>query len=130
MTPPRWVPIRALLILHAQSLAEHGGAEGIRDMGLLESAMMRPQNVFAYGTPDVHLLVAAYAFGVAKNHPFVDGNKRAAFLASGLFLELNGQRLEADPDAATSAMLALAAGELTEDEFAAWLRDNCVTKAV
>jgi death-on-curing protein len=128
MREPRWVGIKELLILHAESLAAFGGAEGLRDRGLLESAMARPQNLFHYGTSELHLLAASYAFGIAKNHPFVDGNKRAAFLACGLFLELNGLRLEAEPDVATAAMLALAAGELEEDEFAAWLRDSCAAR--
>jgi death on curing protein len=125
MTEPRWLDKRDLLILHAESLAEHGGAEGLRDEGLLDSALARPQNLLAYGGPDIFLMAAAYAFGIAKNHPFVDGNKRAAFLAAGVFLELNGWRLEADQDVATAAMLDLAAGELDEDGFAAWLRDGC-----
>jgi death-on-curing protein len=126
MSQPRWVRIKELLILHAESLAAFGGAEGLRDRGLLESALARPQNLFHYGAEDLHMLAAAYAFGVVKNHPFVDGNKRAAFLACGLFLELNGLFLHAEPDVATAAMLALAAGELDEEEFAAWLRDACV----
>lgn len=126
MTPPRWLDKRDLLILHAESLAEHGGAEGLRDEGLLDSALARPQNLLAYGGPDIFLMAAAYAFGIAKNHPFVDGNKRAAFLAAGVFLELNGWRLEAEQDVATAAMLDLASGALDEDGFAAWLRDGCV----
>lgn len=126
MTPPRWLDKRELLILHAESLAEHGGAEGLRDEGLLDSALARPQNLFAYGGPDVFLMAAAYGFGIAKNHPFVDGNKRAAFLACGVFLELNGWRLEADSDVATAAMLDLAAGEIDENGFAAWLRECSV----
>ncbi|MFZ4071108.1 MAG: type II toxin-antitoxin system death-on-curing family toxin [Caulobacterales bacterium] len=126
MNPPRWIERRDLLILHAESLAEHGGAEGLRDEGLLESALARPQNLFADGGPDIFLMAAAYAFGIAKNHPFLYGNKRAAFLAAGVFLELNGWSLEADPDIATAAMLDLAAGELDEDGFAAWLRESCV----
>lgn len=129
MSEPSWVALGDLLILHAESLAEFGGAEGLRDRGLLESAMARPMNLYHYGTDDVHLLAASYAFGIAKNHPFIDGNKRAAFLACGLFLELNGWRLMADPDAATAAMLDLAAGEMEEDEFAAWLRESCARVA-
>ena len=118
----RWIDRRLLVILHDESLAEHGGASGMRDAGLLESALARPQNLVAYGTPDVADLAAAYGFGLAKNHPFVDGNKRAAFLATGLFLRLNGHRLTATQADATITMLRLAAGELTEADFAQWLR--------
>lgn len=120
----RWIDRRALLLLHAESLAEHGGGEGLRDEGLLESALARPENLAAYGQPDFADLPASYGFGVAKNHPFVDGNKRAAFLAVGLFLSLNGRRLRATQAEATLTMLALASGEITEAEFAAWIRDH------
>lgn len=118
----RWISKRALLLLHDESLAEHGGASGIRDEGLLESALARPENLAAYGEPDLAALAAAYGFGLAKNHPFIDGNKRAAFLAVGLFLALNGQRLVVSQAEATATILALAASEITEDAFAAWLR--------
>ena len=124
----RWVDQRALLLLHAESLAEHGGGEGLRDAGLLASALARPLNLAAYGDPDVAALAASYGFGLAKNHPFVDGNKRAAFLAVGLFLYLNGYRLQATQAEATLAMLALAASEITEAEFAQWLRDHVVKR--
>ena len=117
-----WINRHALLLLHGESLVLHGGAPGIRDEGLLESALMRPENLVAYGKPDVFDCAAAYAFGLAKNHPFIDGNKRAAFLAGGLFLLLNGVRLTATQPDATLTMLALAAGDLTEETFAAWLR--------
>ena len=117
-----WINRHALLLLHGESLVLHGGAPGIRDEGLLESALMRPENLAAYGKPDVFDCAAAYAFGLAKNHPFIDGNKRAAFLACGLFLLLNGVRLTATQPDATLTMLALAAGDLTEETFAAWLR--------
>ena len=120
----RWVDKSALLLLHAESLAEHGGRAGLRDEGLLDSALARPLNLVAYGEPDLADLAAAYAFGLAKNHPFVDGNKRAAFLGAGLFLALNGFRLRASQVDATQAMLALAAGELSEEAFARWLRAN------
>lgn len=119
-----WINRRALRLLHGESLVLHGGAPGIRDEGLLESALMRPENQAAYGSPDVFDCAAAYAFGLAKNHPFVDGNKRAAFLACGLFLHLNGQRMQATQAEATLSMLALAAGQLSEKEFADWLRDH------
>ena len=117
----RWIDKRALLLLHAETLAEHGGGAGIRDEGLLDSALARPQNVESYGTASAAALAAAYAFGLAKNHAFIDGNKRAAFLAAGLFLALNSYRLSATQVEATSAMLALAAGELDEADFARWV---------
>ena len=129
----RWISKQALLLLHAESLAEHGGGEGIRDEGLLDSALARPLNVLAYANPaappDIAALAASYGIGLAKNHPFVDGNKRAAFLAVGLFLYLNGYRLQASQGQATLTMLAVAAGDLSEEAFAAWLRAHAVLKA-
>jgi len=119
-----WINRYALLLLHGESLVVHGGAPGIRDEGLLESALMRPENLALYGTPDIFDCAAAYAFGLARNHPFIDGNKRAAFLACGMFLYLNGHRLTATQADATLVMLALAAGELPEADFAAWLRTH------
>lgn len=119
-----WINRRALLLLHGESLVLHGGAVGIRDDGLLDSALMRPQNLVLYGQPDVFDCAAAYAFGLAKNHPFIDGNKRAAFLGAGMFLRLNGHRLTATPQDATLTMLALAAGDVTEAGYAAWLRTH------
>ncbi len=118
----RWVDKRMLLLLHDESLALHGGACGLRDEGLLDSALARPQNLAVYGDPDLSDLAAAYAYGLAKNHPFVDGNKRAAFLATGLCLALNGWRLTASQADATVAVMTLAAGDLEEAAFAAWLR--------
>ena len=118
----RWVDRWALLLLHADSLAEHGGAVGLRDEGLLDSALARPLNLAAYGEPDFAALAASYGVGLAKNHAFVDGNKRAAFLAVGLFLALNGQRLVASQVEATTTMLALAEGSLDEAGFADWIR--------
>ena len=118
----RWVDRQALLLLHADSLAEHGGAEGLRDEGLLDSALARPLNLAAYGEPDSADLAASYGVGLAKNHAFVDGNKRAAFLAVGLFLAINGQRLVASQVAATATMLAVAEGSLDETGFADWIR--------
>ena len=120
---------RALLLLHAESLAEHGGAGGLRDEGLLDSALARPLNRVAYETPDYADLAAAYAYGLAKNHPFVDGNERTAFMGTGLFLALNGYRLTASQVDATSAMLALAASEIEEAEFARWIRDHSVRRS-
>ena len=118
----RWIDRRLLVILHDESLAEHGGASGMRDAGLLESALARPLNLVAYGDPDVADLAAAYGVGLAKNHPFVDGNKRAAFLAVGLFLRMNGHRLTASQADATITMLGVAAGEINEADFAPWVR--------
>jgi death-on-curing protein len=124
----RWVDKRALLLLHGESLAEHGGANGMRDEGLLDSALARAQNLAVYGTPDVADLAAAYGSGISQNHPFVDGNKRAAFLSVGLFLALNGYRLAITQVEATVAVLSLAAGELEEAEFAGWLREHLVAR--
>jgi death on curing protein len=119
-----WINRRALLLLHGESLVLHGGAPGIRDEGLLDSALARPENLAAYGQPDVHDCAAAYAFGLAKNHPFIDGNKRAAFLGAGMFLRLNGFRLTATQQDATLTMLALAASDMTEAAYADWLRKH------
>lgn len=124
----RWVDKRALLLLHDESLAEHGGTSGLRDEGLLDSALARPQNRAVYESPDVAALAASYGVGVAKNHAFVDGNKRVAFLCVGLFLAINGWRLQASQLEATSAMLAVAAGELDEAAFAEWLRRHLVAR--
>jgi death on curing protein len=124
----RWISKTALVMLHDESLALHGGAGGVRDAGMLDSALNRPINLAAYGTPDAAELAASYAFGLAKNHAFVDGNKRAALLAAGLFLHINNYRLMATQVDATQAMLALAAGDLTEVQFAAWLRQNTVPR--
>ncbi|MBP6900810.1 MAG: type II toxin-antitoxin system death-on-curing family toxin [Burkholderiaceae bacterium] len=122
----RWVDRRLLVLLHDESLAMHGGASGLRDEGLLDSALMRPQNLAGYGDPppDLAGLAACYAFGLAQNHPFVDGNKRAAFLSVGLFLGLNGHRLTASQAEATVAMFALAGGDWDEATFTAWLRER------
>ena len=122
-----WINHDALLLLHDESLALHGGSGGMRDVGLFESALYRPENLAVYGTPDVFACAAAYAYGLTKNHPFVDGNKRVAFLACGLCLYLNGYRLTASQVEATLTMLALAAGELGESAFADWLRQHTVS---
>jgi death on curing protein len=125
MNQPRWISRKALLYLHSSSLATFGGSTGIRDEGLLDSAMARPQNRFIYA-PDSDLaeLAASYEFGIAKNHPFVDGNKRAAFQSVGLFLSLNGYELITDQLDAIQIMLSLAAGELSEADFAVWIRNH------
>ena len=121
----KWLNRKALLLLHDESLAEHGGAPGLRDEGLLDAALARPLNLVAYdNTPDVADLAAAYGIGLAQNHPFVDGNKRAAFLAIGLFAFLNGYRLRASQAEATLAMFSIAAGALDEPALAAWLRER------
>ena len=123
----RWIDKGALILLHDESLAEHGGRAGLRDEGLLESALNKPLNLLAYGEPDFSELAASYATGLAKNHPFVDGNKRAAFLAVGMFLYLNGYRLQATQADATLTVLGLAAGDISEAAFAEWLR-RCVVR--
>ena len=125
----RWIDRRMLVLLHDESLAMHGGASGIRDEGLLESALARPMNLVAYGEPDLAAFVACYGFGLAQNHPFVDGNKRAAFLAVGLFLGLNGHRLTASQAEATVAIFGLAAGDIDEPTFTAWLRERIAPRA-
>ena len=125
MKTPRWLDLRALVLLHAETLAEHGGLPGLRDRAALESALARPRNIFAYkSTTDVPRLAAAYAFGIIQDHPFVDGNKRVGFVAAALFLQLNGYHLEADEAEAIGKVLSLAAGALTENEFVEWLRTH------
>lgn len=124
MTEWIWLRRDALAALHAEQLAEHGGANGVRDEGLLESALARSENLAAYGDPDAFDLAAAYAFGVVKNHPFIDGNKRAGFMACATFLALNGHALTASDQAVVETVLGLAAGAITEPAFAAWLREN------
>jgi death on curing protein len=124
---PRWIVRKALLLLHEESLAEFGGARGLRDEGLLESALARPQHTYVYKPEStIAEFAAAYAFGLAKNHPFIDGNKRAAFLAIGLFLAINGYRLKADQLDAIQTMLAVASGELNEEGLAVWIAKNAV----
>lgn len=119
-----WVAIEVAQAAHLEQLAEHGGAAGVRDARLLESAMARPQNLVAYGEPDAAQLAAAYAFGIARNHPFADGNKRTAAVVSETFLVLNGYQLVASDAELVVAFLSLAAGELTEEEMADWFRTN------
>jgi death on curing protein len=127
---PRWIAKKALLLLHEESIAEFGGARGLRDEGLLDSALARPQNAHAYN-PESTLadLAAAYAYGLAKNHAFVDGNKRVAFLALGLFLAINGHRLKAGQVDAITTMLAVASGELDERGLSAWIAKNMTAAA-
>jgi death-on-curing protein len=123
-----WIDARAIVAIHDEQLAEHGGGAGLRDRGLLESALARPVNLAAYESPDAAALAAAYAVGLAKNHPFVDGNKRTAFVAMELFLHLNGFDLDADDTACVLTMLAVAAGEIDEPTLAAWIRQHAVKR--
>src|SRR5262245_2993245 len=114
----RWIRLAEALAIHAELIAEHGGPEGVRDEGLLESAIARAENLAAYGKPDLCDLAAAYAYGLARNHPFADGNKRTAFVVSATFLILNGRDLTATEVSVVETILKLAAGELTEAELA------------
>jgi death-on-curing protein len=126
---PRWLSKKALLLLHEESLATFGGAPGLRDEGLLDSALARPQNTHAYNAGSTLAdLAASYAFGLAKNHAFVDGNKRAAFLSIGMFLAINGFRLAADQVDAIRTILAVAVGELDEEGLSAWIQENSVPR--
>lgn len=124
MSEPEWLDVDIMLDVHAEQLALFGGPDGVRDLGLLESALARPVNKYAYGETDLAALAAAYGFGVAKNHPFVDGNKRAAFAAIIVFLGLNGIDFVVPPENATAMILSLAAGEVSEASLARWIRDN------
>jgi death-on-curing protein len=117
-----WIDRDVLLAAHDEQLQEHGGAPGIRDEGMFDSALARPQNLAAYGQPDAAALAASYAFGLAKNHAFVDGNKRIALVALELFLGLNGLALVADDAQCVIVMLSLASGAFSEDELAEWIR--------
>jgi death-on-curing protein len=119
-----WLSRQLILAIHDEQLAEHGGALGIRDEGLLESALARPLNRAGYADPDMAELAALYAIAIARNHPFVDGNKRTAFAALFMFLALNGVEFEPSEVDATITMLRLASGDLSDDEFTAWVRNN------
>ena len=118
-----WVPLAALHVIHDRQISRHGGASGTRDPALLEMGCTRPMNLAAYGDPDVFEIAAAYAFGIAKAHAFVDGNKRMAFVAAFTFLRLNGVFVRPDPAVGVRKMEDLAADEVSEEEFAAWLRE-------
>ena len=124
MNPPEWIVRDVVLALHEQLLAEFGGSPGIRDAGLLASALARPENCLAYGKPSVYDLAASYGFGLVKNHPFRDGNKRLGFTVAVLFLERNGYRFQAPEADALVRTLALAAGDMTEAAYAKWLEAN------
>ena len=121
---PVWLGEAVVLAMHGRLLAEHGGAQGIRDSSVLDSALARPMQIFAYGEPDISDLAAAYASGIIRNHPFVDGNKRTAFMAAYVFLASNGLRLVATDVDAAQVMTMLAASEIDEATFSAWLRKN------
>ena len=123
----RWVAKSVVLAIHEHQIAEHGGTQGIRDIGLLESALARPENLAAYGEPDVAALAASYAFGIARNHPFLDGNKRTSYVVTLVFLRLNGRDVEADEATRLQIWLSLAAGDLTEEQLTEWLRSHLET---
>ena len=123
-TEPEWLSLDIALAVHDRQLAEHGGPTGVRDQGMLESALARPLNQWTYGEDDLCALAAAYAYGIARNHPFTDGNKRTAWVFARLFLMLNGQTLSFTPRMAIDVVLALAAGELGEDELVDWFRQH------
>ncbi|MEM9939725.1 MAG: type II toxin-antitoxin system death-on-curing family toxin [Pseudomonadota bacterium] len=121
---PVWLRKEAIIILHDESLADHGGLPGFRDKNLLDSALARPENLFHYGEPELADLAAEYAFGIVRNHPFLDGNKRAGFLSAATFLLINGQMLRASEADATNMTLALAASDIDAEAYAAWLKEN------
>ena len=121
-----WLSPQLILAIHDEQLAEHGGSIGLRDPGLLDSALARPLNRAGYGDPDIAELAAVYALAIAQNHPFVDGNKRTAYVALEVFLRLNGCRFTVGDAEAVVMMLAMAAGELPDDEFIAWARLNTI----
>ena len=124
MTEPLWLDKRIALAMHEMLIRDYGGSAGVRDEGLLESALARPQNQVAYGDPTLAEMAAAYAFGIARNHPFVDGNKRTALMAAYAFLRMNGLRLTAPEVEAATVIRDLAAGEIGESELAAWIAAN------
>ena len=123
MREPHWIAYDVVLAIHEAQLAEHGGSPGIRDQGLLDSALARPKNLYAYGeNAALTQLAASYAVGLAKNHGFIDGNKRTAWVICAVFLELNGVSVTADQTAVVTAMLGIASGTMTEEQFAQWLQ--------
>ncbi len=126
MEEPVWIDLADCLAFHGELLARFGGLPGIRDQALLESALHRPQQLLAYGKPDLFDMAAAYAVGVVKNHPFLDGNKRSGFMTAALFLEANGLRFEAPEEEVVERTLALAASAIDEAEYGAWLKRSCV----
>lgn len=125
MTEPVWITVEDCLSFHDKVLARFGGPGGVRDAGLVESALARPRHLLAHGTPTLFDLAATYAHGIVRNHPFFDGNKRSGLLAAALFLEANGIRFAAAEEAAVVQMLALASGAITAEDFALWLKQAC-----
>lgn len=125
MKEPVWIGKAFTLALHDEMLVEFGGSAGVRDEGLLESALGKPRNLFLYGKPTLFDLAASYAFGVVRNHPFIDGNKRTGFMVGYTFLTRNGVTFTAWEADAAAAVLAVAAGEMNQDEFSQWLKTNC-----
>ena len=123
-----WIEREVIVAVHDMQLAEHGGLPGTRDAGLLDSALGRPQHLAAYGEPDIAALAAAYGWGISRNHPFIDGNKRTAFVAIELFLQLNGGALHASDADCVLTMLSVAAGDLPEDTLADWLRRHAAPR--
>lgn len=123
-TEPNWLGVESVLVMHEEQIAEHGGGVGVRDLGLLDSALARPRNAWTYGQEDLVALGALYAAGIMRNHPFVDGNKRTGFLAVYAFLYVNGVEIVADEAEVVVQCLSLAADEIDDAEFAAWLREN------
>lgn len=123
-TEPKWLGVESVLVMHEEQIAEHGGLAGVRDLGLLDSALARPRNAWSYGQGDLVALAALYAAGIMRNHPFADGNKRTGFLAAYAFLYVNGIEVVASEAEVIVQCLALAAGEIDDAEFAAWLREN------
>lgn len=120
----RWLSIQSILYMHHEMIAEHGGGRGVREVGLLESALARPRNLYEYEQADLPRLAAAYALGIARNHPFIEGNKRTALMALYTFLKLNGLQLAAAEEDAVVIMLRLAEGKLKEAELAQWIEGN------
>ncbi len=126
---PDWLSLEVALAVHDRQLSEHGGPIGVRDQGALESALARPLNQWSYGEEDLCALASAYAFGIARNHPFADGNKRTAWVFARLFLRLNGQNITFTPREAIAVVLSLAAGELNEQELADWFRQRVIAQS-
>lgn len=124
-----WLGRRLILAIHDEQLAEHGGATGLRDSGLLDSALARPLNRAGYGEPDIAELAALYALAIARNHPFIDGNKRTAYVAMETFLDLNGFRFPVGDVEATITTLTMAAGDLPDEDFIAWVRRHATPRA-
>jgi death-on-curing protein len=124
MADPIWIPREMVLAIHLRQLAEHGGGQGVRDEGLLDSALQRPVNQLTYGSPELSELAAAYAYGIARNHPFVDGNKRTALVTSFTFLYVNGFKVTTSQEQNAKQFLALAEGTVGEEVLAEWFRQN------